>query len=728
MSLNRAQIEALIGAKHADPFAVLGMHTGADGALWVRALLPAVRRVFLLDALSEKRICELRKVDDEGLFEGRVPRRRKRFDYRLGVEGRDRDAHLIADAFAFGPQLSHEQLIALREGRHPQPATLLGAHPIRVEGVSGARFALWAPNASRVSVVGDFNEWDGRCHPMRLRHDAGVWETFVPGVELGALYKYELLDRQGQLLPLKADPLATRSEAPPATASLVPGPSDFTWSDASWMASRAARQAPDAPISVYELHATSWLEGLEDPSWDALARRLVPHVVELGFTHIELLPVAEHPFGGSWGDQPLALFAPTARLGDPDGLKRFVDACHAAGVGVIVDWVPAHFPSDAHGLARFDGTALYEHEDPRQGFHQDWNTLIYNFGRNEVQGFLIASAVHWLEQFHIDALRVDAVASMLYRDYSRRSDEWVPNIHGGRENLEAIGFLRHFNAVVAERCPGAITIAEESTAWPGVTRPIGEGGLGFAYKWNMGWMHDTLHYMARDPIHRRHHHDEMTFGLVYAFSERFLLPLSHDEVVHGKGSLIGRMPGDRWQRFANLRAYLGFMWAHPGKKLVFMGAEFAQEREWNHEGSLDRHLRDDPLHGGVGRLLADLNRLYRDRPALHRGDAEADGFRWIVGDDRENSVFAFLRLAPTTPPLLAVCNMTPAPRHGYRVGVPVAGSWREVFNSDAEVYGGSGVGNQGADRSEAVPAHGEAQSLALTLPPLAAVYFVSEGN
>jgi len=497
------------------------------------------------------------------------------------------------------------------------------------------------------------------------------------------------------------------------------------------MAAPAARNAPSAPISIYEVHAGSWLRDPatgEPLSWLGLAERLVPYVKDLGFTHVELLPVTEHPFTGSWGYQPLGLFAPSRRFGEPEDFAAFVDACHRADIGVIIDFVPAHFPSDAHGLAHFDGTALYEHADPREGFHQDWNTLIYNLGRREVSGFLIASALHWLEHFHVDGLRVDAVASMLYRDYSRKAGEWIPNRFGGRENLESVDFLRHLNAVVAERCPGAITLAEESTAWPGVSSPSADGGLGFSYKWNMGWMHDTLHYIAREPVYRRHHHDELTFSLVYAFSERFVLPLSHDEVVHGKGSLIGKMPGDTWQKRANLRALLGLMWTHPGKKLLFMGGEIGQEREWSHDREIDWFLLDDPAHRGIQSFVRDLNRLYRELPALHTLDDRPEGFRWIVGDDRENSVLAFQRLAPAAAPVLAVINLTPVPRQGYRIGVPAAGRWREVLNSDAPLYGGSGMGNYGGVETRDAPAHGEGQSLDLTLPPLSTLLFVHAGD
>jgi 1,4-alpha-glucan branching enzyme len=593
------------------------------------------------------------------------------------------------------------------------------------------RFAVWAPNANRVAVVGDFNAWDARRHAMRLRHSAGIWELFIPRVAPGAHYKFDIVGAGGIRVPLKCDPVAQQTEAPPATASVVTDPRPFRWRDEAWMDARATRHAPDAPMSVYEVHLGSWMHRSHDAGaatmWDAAIDRLIPYVADLGFTHIELMPITEFPFGGSWGYQPLGLFAPTGRFGTPEGFARFVDAAHQAGIGIILDWVPAHFPTDPHGLARFDGTALYEHLDPREGFHHDWNTYIYNFGRREVQGFLIASALHWLEHFHVDALRVDAVASMLYRDYSRPADAWVPNVYGGRENLEAVGFLRHLNAVVRERCPGAIMIAEESTAWPGVTQPVSEHGLGFAYKWNMGWMHDTLRYIEKDPIHRPYHHDDFTFGLIYAFSEKFILPLSHDEVVHGKGSLLGKMPGDRWQKFANFRAYLGFMWSHPGKKLMFMGGEIAQEREWNHDRELDWFLLDDPAHNGIQRLMRDLNRLYRAEPALHARDAEPAGFRWVVGDDRANSVFAYLRFGQDgSAPVLVVCNMTPVPRHRYSVGVPHAGAWREIANTDSRFYGGSDMGNEGAVHAVSSPSHGQQQSLELTLPPLATIMLRAE--
>ena len=711
---DRDALDAIAEGRCGDPFLWLGPHRDADGAV-VRAFLPGARRVEVVD--DEGGVHELRHRDPRGLFEGRVARLGA---YRLRIEWPDA-VEETEDPYAFGLLLGELDLHLIAEGKHWRLAECLGAQVMTVDGVRGVRFAVWAPNAARVSVVGDFNAWDGRRHSMRRRVEAGVWELFVPRLRAGARYKFEILARDGRLLPLKADPLARATEAPPATASVVAEAIRFAWNDAAWMETRAARHAVGAPISIYEVHAGSWLrgEGGQTLDWDALGDRLVPYLVRLGFTHVEFLPVTEHPFGGSWGYQPIGLFAPSARFGDPEGFARLVDRCHASGIGVIVDFVPAHFPSDAHGLARFDGTALYEHDDPREGVHRDWDTLIYNFGRREVQGLLIASALHWLERFHVDGLRVDAVASMLYRDYSRQPGDWVPNREGGRENLEAVGFLRHLNLVVHERCVGAITIAEESTAWPGVSRSPADGGLGFDFKWNMGWMHDTLRYVARAPVHRRWHHDDLTFGLIYAFSERFVLPLSHDEVVYGKRSLLGKMPGDRWQRFAGLRAYLAFMWTHPGKKLLFMGGEIAQEREWSHDRELDWPLLDDPAHRGVQSLVGDLNRLYREHAALHGGDSDPAGFAWVIGDDRENSVFAYLRRAGEgAPSLLVVVNMTPVPRHGYRIGVDATGRWREILNTDAAAYGGGGVGNAALE-AERVPAHGRTASLALTVPPLA---------
>ncbi len=705
---------------HGDPFRLLGPHDTAAGRV-IRAILPHARYAEVLRRVDRTVIGRLDHVQD-GLFQGLVG---DSSPYLLRVIWPEGDQE-SEDPYSFGPLLGDIDLHLFNEGRHFHLAQAFGANVMTVDGVSGTRFAVWAPNAGRVAVVGDFNAWDARRHGMRLRHSAGVWELFVPRVGAGARYKFDIVGAGGIRLPQKSDPVAQQTETPPATASVVISPEPLGWHDADWMASRERRHAPQAPLSIYEMHLGSWMNAAHDAGastlWDIAIDRLIPYLVDMGFTHVELLPITEHPFGGSWGYQPLGLFAPTARYGDPAGFARFVDALHAAEIGIILDWVPAHFPTDPHGLVRFDGTALYEHQDPREGFHQDWNTLIYNFGRREVQGFLIASALHWLERFHVDGLRVDAVASMLYRDYSRKAGEWVPNVHGGRENLEAVGFLRHLNAVVKERCPGAMTIAEESTAWPGVTHPPREHGLGFSYKWNMGWMHDTLQYMERDSIHRSYHHDELTFGLIYAFSEKFILPLSHDEVVYGKRSLIGKMPGDHWQKFANLRAYLGFMWGHPGKKLLFMGGEIAQWAEWNHDAEIDWATLDNNAHAGVQRLVRDLNRVYRAEAALHERDAEGGGFRWMIGDDRSNSVFAFLRFgAEGSRPILVVCNLTPAPRHDYRIGVPRAGRWHEIVNTDSAFYGGSNVGNEGAVQAAGHAAHGEGQSIMLTLPPLATV-------
>ena len=718
--LDRQSSRALADGEHDNPFSVLGPHDVEEGRV-IRAFLPGATKVEVLRQDGSV-LAPLEASAEAGLFENLV---RERVPYRLRIAWPDAIQE-TEDSYAFDLLLGELDLHLFNEGRHFELARTLGAQSISIGGVSGVRFSVWAPNAKRVAVVGDFNSWDRRRHPMRIRHRAGIWELFVPRVAPGSRYKYDIVGPDGTVLPWKSDPMARQTETPPQTASIVAQPDHYRWRDAEWMQRRGHRQATNAPISIYEVHLPSWLNSgqtrYETTLWDVAVERLIPYLVKMGFTHVELLPIAEYPFGGSWGYQPLGLFAPSGRFGSPQGLARFIDELHAAEIGIILDWVPAHFPTDPHGLARFDGTALYEHLDPREGFHQDWNTYIYNFGRREVQGFLIASALFWLEHFHVDGLRVDAVASMLYRDYSRRAGEWVPNVHGGRENLEAIGFVRHLNAVVTERCPGTIMIAEESTAWPGVSRPIADGGLGFAYKWNMGWMHDTLNYMSKEPVHRKHHHNDMTFGLLYAFTENFILPLSHDEVVHGKGSLIGKMPGDRWQRFANLRAYFGFMWGHPGKKLLFMGSEFAQEREWNHDHDLDWPSVDDPPHAGVQRVVRDLNRLYCSEPALHQRDCEPAGFMWTVGDDSANSVYAFMRLAQNAPSILVVSNMTPVPRYGYRIGVPHAGAWREIFNSNSGYYWGSNVGNAGRVETAAVAAHGQPQSVELALPPLSTIF------
>jgi 1,4-alpha-glucan branching enzyme len=706
-------IAAVCEGRCGDPFAILGPHR-VGGRRVVRAFVPGAES---LAAIGEDgaQLGTLELLDPRGFFAGPVE---GDSPYRLRAR-RGEAEWTFDDPYAFWPSLGPLDLHLFAEGTHRELGRVFGAQPMIQAGVEGVRFAVWAPNARRVSVVGPFNHWDGRRHPMRLRREAGVWEIFLPGLGPGEIYVFEILGADGHLLPLKADPVGRFAERAPATGSIVvpalPAPP----------ARSGIPAAPDAPVSIYEVHAGSWMrgEGNRRLDWDELAERLPAYAADLGFTHIELLPVTEHPFEGSWGYQPIGLFAPVSRLGTPEGFARFVKAAHRAGLGVILDWVPSHFPADAHGPARFDGTALYEHADPREGWHPDWNTLVFNLGRNEVRSHLVSSALHWLRDVGCDGLRVDAVASMLYRDYSRKPGEWVPNIHGGRENLEAIGFLRALNAAVREVVPDAVTIAEESTAWPGVSASPEQGGLGFHYKWNMGWMNDTLAYFRQDPVHRSWHHNRITFGLLYAFSERFVLPLSHDEVVHGKGSLLAKMPGDDWQRFANLRALFGLMWGHPGKKLLFMGGEFAQAREWNHDISLDWHLLADPRHRGVQAWVRDLNRLYRGEPALHRRDCRGDGFRWAVVEDAGASVFAWLRFGEEgDAPVLVVLNLTPVPRHGYRIGVPRAGFWAEALNSDATAYGGSGMGNLGGVASTPQPMHGMADSVSLTLPPLSALF------
>jgi 1,4-alpha-glucan branching enzyme len=722
--LNPHDIELICSASHGDPFSVLGPH--AQGGGWsVRAFLPTAQAVQVLDAATGLRLGTLAQRHADGFFEGLLALPALA-PYRLQVQWHDGQTALIDDPYRFDPVLGETDVWLLGEGTHLRPYEILGANQRVMDGVAGTSFAVWAPNASRVSVLGDFNCWDGRCHPMRLRRECGVWEIFLPGVGLGAKYKFELRAADGRLLPARADPYARQAELRPATASIVaPMPALVPPSD-----ERRRANALDAPMSIYEVHLASWRR-VADPqsgaqrwlTWDELAEQLVPYARDMDFTHLELLPISEHPFDGSWGYQPTGLYAPTSRFGDAEGFRRFVQRCHAQGIGVLLDWVPAHFPTDAHGLAQFDGTHLYEYADPREGFHNDWNTLIYNLGRTEVRNFLIGNALYWLERFGVDGLRVDAVASMLYRDYSRKDGQWIPNRHGGRENLEAIDFLKRMNEVIGQERPQAVTLAEESTAFPAVSRPTYAGGLGFHYKWNMGWMHDTLQYMHRDPIHRSHHQNEMTFGLAYAFSENFVLPISHDEVVHGKGSLLAKMPGDAWQQFANLRAYLGFMWGHPGKKLLFMGCEFAQGREWNHDQSLDWHQLDDPRHAGVQHLVRDLNRLYHATPALHQLDFEPAGFEWMDHQDAAHSVLSFVRRgADTRSLMLVVCNFTPTVQAAYRIGVPQAGAWRERINTDSAYYGGSNAGTPlGVAMAEPVGWHGQPHSLWLTLPPLATV-------
>ncbi|HEY8381041.1 MAG TPA: 1,4-alpha-glucan branching protein GlgB [Microvirga sp.] len=723
-ALAREAIDAIVEARHADPFAVLGPHEVAPGRWEIRAMLPHAAGAELLGFDGVTVLAPMERRHEAGFFVGTI-KADQRPGYRLRIDGPS-GSEVRIDPYSYGPILSNEELSHTRDVGSDAHYRVLGAHPRQVGEVQGFLFCVWAPTAQRVSVIGDFNRWDGRAHPMRLRHHAGVWELFIPEIAPGTRYKFELKGPGGHLLPHRADPLAFASERPPATASVLHDDAPFRWRDQAWMEKRTGRDQRKIPMSIYECHLGSWARVPDEANryltYRELAERLIPYVKELGFTHIELLPITEYPFDGSWGYQPVSLFAPTSRFGTPEDFAAFVQAAHDAEIGIILDWVPGHFPNDSHGLGHFDGTHLYEHADPRQGYHQDWGTYIYNFGRQEVAAFLVANARFWLERYHLDGLRVDAVASMLYLDYSRNAGEWVPNRYGGNENIEAIDFMRRMNETVYANAPGAVTIAEESTAWPGVSHPTYTGGLGFGFKWNMGWMHDTLRFISKEPVHRRYHHHDLTFGLLYAFTENFVLPLSHDEVVHGKGSMLGKMPGDRWQRFANLRAYYGFMWGHPGKKLLFMGGEIAQEREWNHDTSLDWHLLDDPFHRGVHDLVRDLNRVYRAHPALHERDTEAAGFQWLVSDDAENSVIAWARRGEHEDEIvIVVSNFTPVPREGYRIGVPKAGYYREVLNTDAEGYGGSNVGNMGGVDAEATESHGQPYSLSLTLPPLGTV-------
>lgn len=705
---------AVLEGRHADPFHYLGPHP-QDGGTVVRVLLPDASAVEVVGAAGET--ASLERLHESGLFAGPLPGNSSRYTLRAGFG----DATVeLQDPYRFPPILTEFDLYLLGEGTDQRLYDKLGAHPMELDGVQGVAFVVLAPNARRVSVVGDFNYWNPLRHPMRVRGN-GYWELFIPGARAGDRYKFDMSGKHGEQLPQKSDPLAFAAELRPKTASIVV--------DATKLPQ--PRPAPEginalgAPMSIYEVHLGSWRrkDGDQWLTYRELAEQLPAYVSDMGFTHVEFLPVSEHPFDGSWGYQPTGLYAPTSRFGTPEDFCALVDACHATGIGVILDWVPGHFPDDPHGLGNFDGTALYEHANPMQGRHLDWGTLIYNYGRTEVVNFLTANALFWLERYGIDGLRVDAVASMLYLDYSRPAGGWIPNKFGGRENIEAIDFLRRFNTQVYGRFPNATTAAEESTAWPQVSRPVEFGGLGFGYKWNMGWMHDTLNYIAKDPIHRKYHHGQILFGLHYAFSENFILPLSHDEVVHGKRSILGRMPGDEWQRFANLRAYYAFMFAHPGKKLLFMGSEFGQEREWSHDRSLDWHLLDFPKYAGVQALLRDLNKLYRSLPALHQLDCDPFGFEWLITDDADRNVFAWMRKGnDTRSRCLVIVNFSPNVYHDYRVRVPFAGRWREVFNSDAATYGGSNVGNGGEVR----PRDGLVPELSLTIPPLAAIFLTPE--
>ena len=714
--LNKATLNALAGGRHGNPFSLYGLHR-EDGKRIVRTIQPQAESVdLLLDGGADP--LPMQRVHPVGIFEVEMPPRKR--NYRFRVTGANEANWEVEDAYRFPSLLGDLDLYLMGQGSHRDIFRKLGAHPTSSLGVKGTFFAIWAPNASRVSVIGEFNHWDGRCHVMRLHPGNGLWEIFVPGIGHGEYYKFELLDKQGELLPLKSDPVGQFHEAPPGNASVV-YQSHYKWQDADWIADKSPVPKMSQAVSIYEVHLGSWRRGENNQflTYRELADDLVAYVQQMNFTHVELMPVTEHPFDGSWGYQPIGMYAPTQRFGQPDDFRFLVDRFHQAGIGVIVDWVPAHFPKDEHGLRRLDGTALYEHEDPRKGEHTDWGTMIFNFGRREVVNYLVGSALCWIDDFHIDALRVDAVASMLYLDYSRKKDEWLPNEFGGNEHLEAVDFLRHLNEVI--HTYGATSYAEESTAWPGVSRPTDAGGLGFTYKWNMGWMNDTLAYMSEDPVHRKYHHDKMTFGLVYAFDENFVLPLSHDEVVHGKRSLLGRMPGDEWQRFANLRAYYGFMYAHPGKKLLFMGAEIAQEKEWDHDQSLDWHLLEQPLHQGIQNLVSDLNGVYRDTPALHELDFSHEGFEWIDWQDADSSVLCWLRRASDGAFVVCVSNFTPLVRSGYRIGVPQGGCYSELLNTDSIRYGGSGVGMLHDIHTEDVAAHGHQQSLQIDLPPLATI-------
>jgi 1,4-alpha-glucan branching enzyme len=719
-------LDALALGRNRDPFAVLGPHV-EHGRVVIRTIQPAARRVAVRLVSTGEQIAMTSRRDG-AVFEAVVPSAAPTGraaasipDYRLVVHFPGDHVVEIDDPYRYGRVLSDYDLHLFGEGTHYRAFDKLGAHRIRVGTTVGVHFAVWAPNADRVSLIGDFNAWDGRVHPMR--HVGGVWELFVPDLPDGENYKFEVRTKHGALLK-KSDPYGVAFEVPPQTASIVRDISGYRWHDEAWLAARSeARGWLERPMAIYEVHLGSWArvpeEGNRFLTYRELAFRLVPYVKEMGFTHIEMLPVMEHPFSGSWGYQVLGYFAPTSRFGPPEDFKLLVDACHQAGLGVILDWVPGHFPKDDFGLARFDGTALYEHADPRQGEHQDWGTLIFNYGRNEVRNFLLSNALFWLEEYHVDGLRVDAVASMLYLDYSRKAGEWIPNRFGGRENLEAIAFLQELNRRTHGAAPGTITAAEESTSWPGVSRPVHAGGLGFTYKWNMGWMHDMLAYAHQDPIHRRWHHNLVTFSALYMHTENFILPFSHDEVVHGKGALLDKMPGDVWQKHATLRTLYGYMYAHPGKKLLFMGGEFGQWREWNHDRSLDWHLLDDPLHAGLRRYVQALNWHYHAEPALHEADYDPEGFRWIDCHDNENSVISIVRFARNRRDFVVlVANFTPVPRGAYRVGVPEAGYYAELLNSDAGVYGGGDVGNGGGASSEPVASHGFDHSVLLTVPPL----------
>jgi 1,4-alpha-glucan branching enzyme len=725
-SIDQHELEQLVDGGHGAPHDVLGPHVveGAGGQrdVVVRVLKPLAESVAVVHGDDVR--SDLQHVHG-GIWEGSlgvadVP------DYRVEVTYAGSEALSLDDPYRFLPTLGETDLHLINEGRHEQLWQVLGSHVRHYEGgVTGTSFSVWAPSARGVRLKGDFNAWDGREHPMRQLGSSGVWELFLPAVTSGAAYKFAILGADGEWRE-KADPMAFHTEIPPLTSSVV-FESSHRWGDDAWMAARAERAPVDAPMSVYEVHLGSWKKHFGGGAWSyaELGEGLADYCADLGFTHVELLPVMEHPFGGSWGYQVTSYYAPTSRFGDPDGFRALVDVLHQRGIGVILDWVPAHFPKDAFALARFDGTPLYEDPNPSRGEHPDWGTYVFNFGRREIRNFLVANALYWLEEFHADGIRVDAVASMLYLDYSREPGEWTPNVHGGRENLEAMQFLQEMNATVYRRVPGAVTIAEESTSWPGVTKPTDADGLGFGFKWNMGWMHDSLGYVEHEPVHRTWHHGQLTFSLVYAYSENYVLPISHDEVVHGKGSLLRKMPGDRWQQLANLRCYLAYMWAHPGKQLLFMGTEFGQESEWAEARELDWWLLEHPEHSGVQSLVRDLNKVYAETPALWAQDNDPAGFRWLDANDASHNVFSFLRTAPGAAPLVCVVNFAAVPHHDYRVGFPSAGTWREVLNSDAESYSGSGVGNLGQVEATDRPWNDQPASATLSLPPLGTLWFTA---
>lgn len=727
--LSQSQIKLIIDSASDDIFSLLGQHKERDGRVSIRTFFPDALSVSVMSYDGLEELAKLERLHEGGVFAFAFDQQ-DFFGYLLKVSY-EAGSQLVEDVYRFPSLIDPNDLYLFGEGTNEKAFEFLGAHLMAVDGVDGCRFSVWAPNASRVSVVGSFNYWDGRRHVMRKLVPSGIWEIFIPGVVEGDTYKYELKDQHGNLLPHKSDPVGFFAQKRPEQASVVANVNNYEWRDSEWLTRRSQSASVDSPITIYEVHLGSWKRIPEQDnrylSYRELADQLIPYVKEMGFTHIQLMPVSEYPFDGSWGYQPVGLFAPTSRYGDIDDFKFFVDECHQAGLAVLIDWVPGHFPTDAHGLGRFDGTPLYEHADTRQGFHPDWNTYIYNYGRNEVSNFLMSNALFWIEKFHIDGLRVDAVASMLYLDYSRKEGEWIANRFGGRENLDAIDFLKDTNERIYKNHPGVMMVAEESTAWPGVSKPTYAGGLGFGFKWNMGWMNDSLEYVSKDPIHRMYHHHNMTFSLLYAFSENFILPLSHDEVVHGKGSILDRMPGDAWQKFANLRAYYAFMWAHPGKKLLFMGCEFGQGPEWDHDNSLCWHQLDIPEHEGVRKLISDLNSVYTGTPALYDNDVMPEGFEWVEADDRHNSVFIFLRKSVQgNKQVLVVCNMTPVLRENYRVGVGQPGEYREILNTDSGIYGGANNGNAGLVVSEHQEWHGREHSIQITVPPLATVMFEFE--